>query len=112
MKYTLQESESFDAEILRQELVAAIGPTGWHLNSAGNQVEFVAYAGDHVINIPDVESVIQLHFANYPKREHNKAILKQITDLEATQTPRRIREGGQWMIDLESQIAALRRELE
>jgi hypothetical protein len=41
----------------------------------------------------------------------NDLIIKQIADLEATQTPRRVREGGQWMIDLEAQIAALREQL-
>ena len=36
------------------------------------------------------------------------SIREQIAALEATQTPRRVREGGQWMVDLEAQIAALR----
>jgi hypothetical protein len=44
----------------------------------------------------------------------NELILQQIVALEATQTPRRIREGGAtvagatWLADLEAQIAALR----
>ena len=41
----------------------------------------------------------------------NMAIKKQIAALEATQTPRRVREGGQWMIDLDMQIATLRAQL-
>lgn len=108
MIYTAKENESFDAEILRQELVAAIGADGWHLNTAGNQVEFVH---DGITDIIDPAQFIQLHFTNGPTREHNAAIKKQIADLEATQTPRRVREGGQWMIDLEAQIAALRGQL-
>ncbi len=41
----------------------------------------------------------------------NIAIRKQIDALEALQTPRRVREGGQWMIDLNNQITALREQL-
>lgn len=108
MIYTLQEGQNFDAEILRQELVVAIGADGWHLNTAGNQVEWI---NTDLPATTDPEPIIQLHFTNGPKREHNKAILKQITDLEATQTPRRIREGGQWLVDLEAQIQVLRGQL-
>lgn len=43
--------------------------------------------------------------------QSNQIIKQQITALEATQTPRRVREGGQWMIDLNMQIAALRAQL-
>ena len=43
---------------------------------------------------------------------HNDLIIQQIQALEATQTPRRIREGGQWLIDLDAQIAALREQLQ
>jgi hypothetical protein len=109
MIYTTQLGESFDAEILRQELVAAIGADGWYLNTAGNTVEFVCYTGAG----PSIsaDSTVLAHFANGTIREANKAILKQIAELEATQTPRRVREGGQWMIDLEVKIAALRGQL-
>jgi len=103
MIYTLQEGQSFDPELLRQELVRAIGADGWYLNTAGNTVEFV---GDF-----DPTSVIEAHFSNSATRDHNKAILKQIADLEATQTPRRVREGGTWLADLDSKIAVLRKEL-
>lgn len=44
----------------------------------------------------------------YPAIAANQAIKKQINALEATQTLRRMREGGQWMIDLNNQIVALR----
>ena len=110
MIYTTKENESFDAEILRQELVAAIGPDGWYINTAGNTVDWVKQCDD--INIPAIaESTILAHFVNGETRAHNKAILKQIAELETTQTPRRIREGGQWMIDLDAKIATLRGQL-
>lgn len=109
MIYTLQEGQSFDAEILRQELVRAIGADGWYINTAGNQVDFVTADLAFMVGAGEV---IAAHFANGETRDHNKAILKQIAELEATQTPRRIREGGQWMIDLEAQIAALRSQLQ
>ena len=105
MIYTTQEGQSFDPEILRQELVAAIGADGWYLNTAGNTVEFVGEGFDP-------EATILAHFANGATREANKAILKQIAELEATQTPRRVREGGQWMIDLDAEIAVLRMTLQ
>ena len=113
MIYTTQEGQSFDPEILRQELVKAIGADGWYLNSAGDTVEFVSNRvfGGEASDYPQAESTILAHFANGATRESNKAILKQIADLEATQTPRRIREGGQWLADLESQIAVLREQL-
>lgn len=113
MIYTLEENESFDAEILRQELVAEIGADGWHLNTAGNQVEFVQ---------PDIyqdqinpRAIIEAHFTNGPKREHNKAILKQIAELETKITPRRIREAvsnPSWMMALDMDIAGLRGQLQ
>lgn len=56
MIYTLQPGQSFDAEILRQELVAALGPDDWHINTAGNTVEFF---GDG-----DPSAVILAHFDN------------------------------------------------
>ena len=105
--YTTQEGQSFDAETLRQELVKAIGPDGWHLNTAGNTVEFVQDPTRFFVP----EEFILHHFANGEIREANKAILKQITELEATQTPRRVREGGAWMADLDAKIAVLRKEL-
>jgi hypothetical protein len=117
MIYTLQEGQSFDPEILRQELVAAIGSTGWHLNTAGNTVHlqmdrwFQSLLETDCEGPTTAERAVLAHFANGTIREANKAILKQIVELEAKQTPRRVREGGQWMIDLEAQIAALRGQL-
>lgn len=110
MKYTCKPEESFAPEILRQELVKAIGPDGWYLNTAGNTVDFT-WTIDTLPPIPGPETIILAHFTNGATREANKAILKQIAELEATQTPRRIREGGQWMIDLDAKIVALRSQL-
>lgn len=107
MIYIAKENESFDAEILRQELVNAIGPDYWYINTAGNTVEFCPT----VDLFADPAPTILAHFANGENRTHNAAILKQITALEATQTPRRVREGGAWMVELDAQIAALRESL-
>ena len=65
MKYTLTEGQSFDPEILRQELVADIGPVGWYINTSGNMVEFV---GDGF----DPEAAILAHFDNGAVREQAK----------------------------------------
>ena len=111
MIYTTQEGQSFDPEILRQELVNAIGADGWHISTAGNQVDLVIQTPE-VIDTIAAGDCVERHFENGATRESNKAILKQIADLEATQTPRRIREGGQWLADLESQIAVLREQLQ
>lgn len=110
MIYVCTEGQSFDPEILRQELVKAIGADGWYLNTAGNTVEF--RQDGTLAEVLNPESTILAHFANGATREANKAILKQIAELEATQTPRRVREGGQWMIDLDAEIAALRMTLQ
>ena len=113
MIYNCKDNESFDAEILRQELVAAIGePNGdWHINTAGNTVQFNHAWYDSEVPVGLIESTILAHFANGATRTANAAILKQIADLEATQTPRRIREGGVWLAGLEAQIAVLRGQL-
>ena len=107
MIYIAKENESFDAEILRQELVKAIGAEGWYINTAGNTVEFVC----DFPATPLIDETILVHFANGETRAHNKAILAQITALEATQTPRRVREGGAWLAELDAKIAALRSQL-
>lgn len=109
MIYTLQENQSFDAEILRQELVAALGPDNWHINTAGNTVEFV---GDF-----DPTATIEAHFAGGAKRKHNADILKQIADLEASVTPRRFREAATgkdkvWLKNLDDEITNLRGQLQ
>lgn len=129
MKYTLQEGQSFDAEILRQELIPVLGDQvidgeqSWWINTAGNSVELlrneqawseVGFAGSPPQDTfwQVAEQTILAHFTNGPKRESNRAILKQIAELEATQTPRRVREGGEWLKALDAQIAALRSQLQ
>lgn len=49
--------------------------------------------------------------AAFAAAQPNELIKDQIAALESTQTPRRVREGGQWMIDLNTQITALRAQL-
>lgn len=107
MIYTIQEGQSFDAEILRQELVAAIGADGWYITTGGDQVQFVQTESNF-----DPEAIILTHFANGEKRANNSLVLEQIRKLEATQTPRRVREGGPWLSNLDGQIATLRKQLQ
>lgn len=113
MIYIAKENESFDAEILRQELVKAIGAEGWYINTAGNTVTLETIMPFDLIGGAGqaAEATIFAHFANGETRTHNKAILAQITALEATQTPRRVREGGTWLAELDAKIAALRSQL-
>ena len=59
-----------------------------------------------------VRAVIQTHIDNTEKREANKGVLKQITDLEATVTQRMMRERGQRLTDIDEQIAELRGQLQ
>jgi hypothetical protein len=110
MIYTTQEGQSFDPEILRQELVAAIGADGWYISTAGNQVTFVEQRPMDVEAVI-VDEVIGNHFANGAVRTANATLLKQIAELESQQTPRRIREAlvdPSWMQGVDAQIAALR----
>ena len=104
MIYTCKPEESFDPEILRQELQKQFGGFNWYINTSGNTVEFVKTEPDDY----DPESTILAHFANGATREANKAILKQIAELEKLQdTPRRIREAmfdPTWMKDLDVAI--------
>lgn len=65
MIHTTTEGQSFDPEILRQELVAALGETGWHINTAGDQVEFVGEGFD-------LGSIILVHFDNGAAREADR----------------------------------------
>lgn len=64
--------------------------------------------------LPDPAAVMAYE-ANYNAAQalqaSNQVIKQQIDALEATQTPRRIREGGQWLADLNTQISALRAQL-
>ena len=73
MIYTITEGQSFDPEILRQELVATVGETGWYISTSGNQVEFVGEGFDP-------SEVILAHFANGLAREQAKlkAKIKEI----------------------------------
>ena len=73
MIYTITEGQSFDPEILRQELVATVGETGWYINTSGNQVEFVGEGFDP-------EAIILAHFDNGAAREQVelKARIKEI----------------------------------
>ena len=59
-----------------------------------------------------VRAVIQAHIDNTEKREANKAVIKQITALEATVTQRMLRERGQRLTDVDTQIATLRGQLQ
>lgn len=114
--YTTQPGESFDAEILRQELVAAIGdpvlPSGgskWHIDTAGNTVIFFSNyigTGQKEYEEPDnlVEPVILAHFANSAKRDHNKAIDSDIQDMEA-KTPITHRTLREFMLGTQKLIA-------
>lgn len=61
MKYILEEGQSFDAEIIRQELVATLGDTGWSISTAGNVVDFI---GEGL----DPSATITAHFNNGTRR--------------------------------------------
>lgn len=98
MKYTCKPEESFDAEILRQELVAAIGPDGWHINTAGSTVEFITQLD------LNPEATILAHFANSAKRDHNKAIDSDIQDMEVM-TPITHRTLREFMLGAQKLIA-------
>ena len=60
---------------------------------------------------PDELAQVDADKAAWEAAQPNELIKAQISALEATQTPRRVREGGQWMIDLNNQIEALRAQL-
>lgn len=83
MIYTTAEGQSFDPEILRQELVATLGETGWHINTSANQVVFVGDGFD-----PSV--TILAHFDNGPAREQTrlKAKIKAIRETSLEKFPK------------------------
>ena len=100
---------NIDHELLRQELDKAGLPEGWYLTGYQGYVEYIGESEDVA------GPIIVEHIANADKREANKAILKQIEELEATATPRRIRESltdPTWMKALDAQIAVLRGQLQ
>ena len=83
-----------------------------------NEVEITVYPIDatSVWNEQDITDAVLLHGSQEQMavRESNKIIKEKIYNLEAQQTPRRIREAlhdNSWMLALESQIAALRAQL-
>lgn len=68
--------------------------------------------GQQEIELTDAEiAQMNADAAAFVAAQSNNAIKAQIDALEATQTPRRVREGGQWMTDLNTQITALRAQL-
>lgn len=68
--------------------------------------------GQQEVELTDAEiAQVNADAATWDSAQPNNAIKAQIDALEATQTPRRVREGGQWMIDLNTQITALRAKL-
>lgn len=108
MKYTITEGQ-YDAAILADELIAAFG-TAYGLSTAGTELT--------LYDVPDeaaVVAIIDAHVARTEIREANKVILKQIIDLEAKITPRRIRESlvdATWMKALDAEIWILRGQLQ
>jgi len=97
-----------DHEALRQELVKILPENNWYLTGATGEVTFNG-EGEEI-----AAPVIEQHILDAPKREANNAILTQIKELEATATPRRIRESltdATWMKALDAQIATLRGQL-
>lgn len=99
MIYTTQPGESFDAEILRQELVVAIGPDGWSLQTAGNQVTFIGEGFDP-------SATIRAHFANSATREHNKGIDTDILSME-TKNPITHRTQREFMLAVQKLIGQM-----
>ena len=68
--------------------------------------------GQQEVPLTDAEiAQVNADAAAWAASQPNESIKAQISALEATQTPRREREGGQWMIDLNNQIEALRAQL-
>jgi len=103
---------TIDHEALRQEIAKVLPESGWYLTGATGEVTFNTFNGEG----EDVATpVIEQHILDAPKRGANSIILTQIKDLEATATPRRIRESltdATWMKALDAQIAALRGQLQ
>jgi hypothetical protein len=64
MKYTTTEGQSFDPEILRQELVATFGAEGNKISTAPGSVDYLGEG--------DASTVILAHFNNGAAREEQK----------------------------------------
>ena len=75
MKYTLTEGQSFDPEILRQELVAVFGDEG---NKISTSTGVVDYFGEG-----DASAIILAHFDSGPARETVR-LKAQIKGIRAT----------------------------
>lgn len=106
MIYTTQPGESFDAEILRQELGKVLGEGAFVLNTAGNSVEI--YPSSPMNGVPDytdAERVILAHFANSATRDHNKAVDKDIEAIEQA-NPITHRTQREFMIGVQTMLAA------
>lgn len=103
---------TIDHEALRQELVKVLPDNNWYLTGATGEVTFNSA---DLVNEELAQPVIEQHIADATKRETNNIILVQIAELEATATPRRIRESlvdPTWMKALDDQIAELRGQLQ
>ena len=110
MKFTIQDASTLDPAALADELIAALG-SHYGISTAGREI--TTQTEPDAISF---QAVLDAHVANAANRVFNKCIEKQITDLEATQSHRRIREaitpaGVAWLESLNAQIAALRSQL-
>lgn len=83
MIYAITEGQSFNLEILRQELVASLGATGWYILEASNQVEFVGEGFDP-------SATILAHFDGGTAREQArlKTQIKQIRETSLEKFPK------------------------
>ena len=78
--------------------------------------DYAAKEGEVVFTNYATEKELAAAFPNYAAIKQQNAIKAQITALESTQTPRRLREAivgtdGGWLANLESEIAVLRGQL-
>ena len=87
----------------------AVSNNGMSLRSV--DADYQAQTGEVLFDHVPTPEELTAAFTGYAAHAANETIKAQIFALEATQTPRRVREGGQWMIDLNNQIEALRAQL-
>lgn len=76
MIYTLdkEKNESFDAEFLKQELEAAIGPGNWYVSTSGNSVTVDSITGNTELDFTMISKVVQDHFSNTSGWQEKKAM--------------------------------------
>ncbi|MBI1215696.1 MAG: hypothetical protein GC185_07750 [Alphaproteobacteria bacterium] len=79
--------------------------------------DYAPQAGEITAAAPLDEAALQAAFPAYADAQARRDILARIYELEARQTPRRLREAlagtdGGWMAALESEISALRAQIE